>query len=437
MGQDSIKLENGVNEKSSDKQEFVDNGTANSGSDLKANKGDGFKFAVTIIVAFSTAGYNIYEYMQNNPMSEFWTYLLWIFFMPLSFVSVGLIIYMIIKGVSLETNNSFSKDKLDKSSGLVYICTFEVGLFLFCIYGPTRFLLNFSRLAPYTSVDDIDLLLLSLYSIFLLVIWIVLFPKYLRIVLVSIKLSMHFTTLIKLKEELYKIDVNTSKKFFTLIKIMFLYSLPSLVLFIVPVSLLLAFIGEKQSLDIPNTFFYFVLLIEFIYLTFLSFYAWRKLRLKLFEKSLNTDILDNWHLYFGITLIMALSSFIFPYFTLGDITVTMDDVRDSSITHFPIQVVTAGNCGNMTINLTQINVNGNSSLLDSIVVNPTFSSNHIFGKYLQSNSLDYGKYRIFIETTNLTQGYYELSFSEDIQGGRKLLPFKKKTFSSFYLTKSS
>ncbi|AKB46464.1 hypothetical protein MSKOL_0687 [Methanosarcina sp. Kolksee] len=82
MGQDSIKLENGVNEKSSDKQEFVDNGTANSGSDLKANKGDGFKFAVTIIVAFSTAGYNIYEYMQNNPMSEFWTYLLWIFLCP-------------------------------------------------------------------------------------------------------------------------------------------------------------------------------------------------------------------------------------------------------------------------------------------------------------------------------------------------------------------
>jgi len=60
-----------VNKKLPDEQEVANRVTSESISDLKADKGDGFKFAVATIVAFSTIGYNIYNYMINNPVNDF------------------------------------------------------------------------------------------------------------------------------------------------------------------------------------------------------------------------------------------------------------------------------------------------------------------------------------------------------------------------------
>lgn len=84
-------------------------------------------------------------------------------------------------------------------------------------------------------------------------------------------------------------------------------------------------------------------------------------------------------------------------------------------THLPIQIVTAGDSKDVTISLTKTNLESNVSIFYSIEVHPIkYASEVVFGKYLHSNTLDYGKYNVFIDTTNLTQGYYELSFSEDI-----------------------
>lgn len=57
----------------------------------------------------------------------------------------------------------------------------------------------------------------------------------------------------------------------------------------------------------------------------------------------------------------------------------------------------------MTISLTKTNLESNISILDSIEVHPIkYASEVVFGKYLHSNTLAYGKYNIFIDATNLT-----------------------------------
>jgi len=73
-------------------------------NDFKADKSDGFKFAVALIVAFSTIGDRIYYYVNNNPVNDN----LWVILnilIPISLTILGLIVYITIKGISLEINN--------------------------------------------------------------------------------------------------------------------------------------------------------------------------------------------------------------------------------------------------------------------------------------------------------------------------------------------
>jgi hypothetical protein len=70
--------------------------------------------------------------------------------------------------------------------------------------------------------------------------------------------------------------------------------------------------------------------------------------------------------------------------------------------------------------------------IDNITLNPEYPSfNTTSGKYLFGNTLEKGGYTVFINTTNLNAGYYELRCERQV--------YEKKTYGArgFYLADSS
>jgi hypothetical protein len=118
-----------------------------------------------------------------------------------------------------------------------------------------------------------------------------------------------------------------------------------------------------------------------------------------------------------------------PIFNTENINVKVDDIYYTNVTHIPIKIVETGLIMNTTMNLSKTGAEGNVSVLDSILLNPYSSDKNevVADKYFRINTLDYGKYNAFINTINLTQGYYDLSFDEEF-------PVNKKITYSFYLS---
>ncbi len=107
---------------------MMDNEIAEPGRELEVDRSDGFKFAVTLIVAFLTFSSGIYNYVENNPVNDLLYKLFKILFPLFSFTVLGLVIYIIVKGVSLEIDSFQDKRKLEDLSSLIYLSTFKVSL---------------------------------------------------------------------------------------------------------------------------------------------------------------------------------------------------------------------------------------------------------------------------------------------------------------------
>lgn len=297
-------------------------------NDFKADKSDGFKFAVALIVAFSTIGDRIYYYVNNNPVNDN----LWVILnilIPISLTILGLIVYITIKGISLEINNPKMKEKYAKTSSLIYISTFKLLIFytivVLCYYTFRK------NITHYFDQDELPFIKV----LFTLVI---------------------FGTLFKI------LDEDNSKK------------------------------------SAPYIFFVCV-----------------------------------------VTSLVLSGFLISPYLLTGEIKVEMGDIYYTNDTRIPIDIVNTGYNGNITIKLNETNTEENTSTLDSIKLNPDNSNETISGKYLYTHTLSHGEYKVFIDTTNLTQGYYQLSFSEESQKSHwmpiveRVFPLENKKYSVFYI----
>lgn len=73
-----------------------------SEDNCKAKNSEGFKFALTTIVAFSTIVYTMYNYIQDNPLEIFTSVLVFSLLIPLSLIVLSLISSIITKGVMLQ-----------------------------------------------------------------------------------------------------------------------------------------------------------------------------------------------------------------------------------------------------------------------------------------------------------------------------------------------
>jgi hypothetical protein len=113
----------------------------------------------------------------------------------------------------------------------------------------------------------------------------------------------------------------------------------------------------------------------------------------------------------------------------GHISLDMESVYCKNDVPMPALIHVTGPNTNITVYL----VNESNSLrdIDNITLYPEYPSYHTsHGKYLFGNTVEYGRYAVFINTTDLTPGYYELHCE-------RWLSWKTSGGRSFYLVNSS
>lgn len=134
-----------------------------------------------------------------------------------------------------------------------------------------------------------------------------------------------------------------------------------------------------------------------------------------------------------ITPILFVSLFISLQLFNGNITVEMDDTYSKQSEQIPIYIeVTGVQYDNVIVNLSKVDLNNNIKLIDSIEVKSVYNPNKFTSsKYLIGNNLNTGKFKFYINSTYLSEGYYELSATT----GRESLMSKlmKTKTASFYL----
>ena len=408
-------------------------------TNLSPENGDGFKFAVTIIVAFSTIAYKIYDFIKNNPVNEFWYNLLGVI-IPVSLTIIGLLAYLIIKGISFEIDNEQVKKRLKHFSSLIYILTFLI----FFWYIVSQFLIKaFSFLikeAKYYFKDEIIIYIEILLSLFILVYS---FSRIIKVKNLLLEKNLSWENL----WDLNKVSDITFNKFSSNKKYEFFIYMYQSSLFVIYVFILfiftnLVFVFTKTNIDWNrlSIFVEMIILVQFIGVVS---YIWNILLSKFFisNKSQNPQA-DKIHFNYNISNLSLVFSFIViigfcftPNLLAGQIRVSIDENYFAKNNQIPVDIINTGHNENITVNLSNKNAEGNITILDTIRVSPIENAYPVIsGNYLRITTLDFGKHKVYINTTNLTQGHYEFSVVENPQKN-SILPVEKKSFNSFYLDK--
>ncbi len=96
----------------------------------------------------------------------------------------------------------------------------------------------------------------------------------------------------------------------------------------------------------------------------------------------------------------------------GDAVIDMESINCGDDTQIPVFIKVTGLNTNILINLSKENSNHSLIGIDSIKLDPIHNpdkTSHGENLILVGNALGYGSYNVFINTTDLTVGYYELS----------------------------
>lgn len=170
-------------------------------------------------------------------------------------------------------------------------------------------------------------------------------------------------------------------------------------------------------LNIPNTsptllYAYIIIVI----ITFIIFSYLFKYILKNQIKELRHNILKEINIsivliIFFLVIIFLLTTLI--YIQVSFVTIEADDIYDNKSEQIPIDITVTGFSRNyVTVNLSKADIKDNLKLIDSLNMNNNSDPNKVVSsEYLIGNNLDFGKYKVYINTTNLSEGYYELSVS--------------------------
>ena len=113
-------------------------GQKENGKKPQSNETGGFRFAVTLLVAFGTVFYAGYTYLQNTPVDPLW-YEFVCGLIAVALISVGgLILYILIKGYSLEVKDSNQKEKFKNWASNIYSMIFLMFIillvFVLCLF---------------------------------------------------------------------------------------------------------------------------------------------------------------------------------------------------------------------------------------------------------------------------------------------------------------
>ncbi len=86
----------------------------------------GFRFAVTLLAALGTILYAVYTYLQTTPVDSFRYFFICGFFSIAVILIFCLLLYILIKGYSIEVDNQERKRKLNKRASVIYLMVFPV-----------------------------------------------------------------------------------------------------------------------------------------------------------------------------------------------------------------------------------------------------------------------------------------------------------------------
>ena len=85
----------------------------------------GLSFAVTLLAALGTILYASYTYLQT-PSDSFWYFFICGLFSIAAILVFGLLLYILIKGYSIEVANHERKSCLNKRASVIYLIVFPV-----------------------------------------------------------------------------------------------------------------------------------------------------------------------------------------------------------------------------------------------------------------------------------------------------------------------
>ncbi len=98
------------------------------------------------------------------------------------------------------------------------------------------------------------------------------------------------------------------------------------------------------------------------------------------------------------------------YFANGEVVIDASSVYHKNDDIIPVTIQVTGPNSNISINLSKSDRENNLLIIDSIEnIEPNHKPSLLASGNLSANSFDNGKYGLFINTTYLNPGYYELN----------------------------
>lgn len=328
-----------------------------------SNEKEGFKFAVTLLAIFGYIFYYIYNYFQNEVISFFIYFSISLLICIMTIMIIALILYILIKGYSFEVQGRIQKQILNKIASKIYLFIFLVFIFLF----PS----SFGWLIFFTFADIQEQSFLFLYYLIICAGFTLLF-----IDADSVGFFLNIKENIK-NLDIFKFKIELNKK--------------------------------DNILEIINEFSKMIISLK----DYLS---------KYFFKYFLIFILTVCGFYYIFSILIPLMSFI-PIFVFGgNINVDVENIHQKNDIMIPVEIQVTGMDDPISVGLFKVVPNNSipvakiEHLGTQLIDNQNGNFREIFSNVsdfkndncLLGNALGSGKYILFINTTNLSIGYYKL-----------------------------
>lgn len=349
---------------------------------------DRFKYSVMVITALSTFSYLLYSYFHSRPVNEN-LYMLAIFMISSTIIYIIILIsYIFIKGFANEIENFYVKKIIDEFVPSIYKNSFLITIILLFY----SFILSYVYTTMYaTSSNNQEIN----DNIFKLLFPLVLITSYFLHNILMVKrdtLELFFLKK-KIKKPYPIIELKENEYFkYKIVRI---------------INILIKFTNKiVNKLDSLNP-----------------------RHIKIFY--LFTPLSSMTSLYlitFGIIYILMIHLFasaIIVSFMPGDVQIDIGNIHYKNDTQIPVLIQVTGPNTGLSIELLKEQSNNLSRIAYIDYLEPQHNLKISSNNNLVGNTLDFGKYSVFINTTNLTTGYYELKC---VRPG-----YSRGTYESFYL----
>ena len=341
---------------------------AENQSDYKNITGD-IGFAVTLLAALGSALYAAYNYFQNVAI-DINTYRSVCGLISVAIILiVGLFIYLLIKGYSIEVHNKEDKEILNRVASEVYLSIYLI------------FILSFILLIRFFSIGDVRLD----DSFIILSMGVVIFFSWPKSTTDFLKFIIKYITNIRYRYILNHNNISTHIKH----------------------------VGEKARVVLSR-----------------KPYDWITQQLPSLD-DINNKV---WYAF----QIVVIASFVFYLLFIivpnvpilqGNIAVNMESIYYKNDTMIPVSISITGPNAGISVELFKVESNNLTSLALIDHLNPQPNRKIISNNSLVGSALGSGKYSIFINTTNLDSGYYELRCLRQ--------EYEKMDIASFYILNSN